>query len=397
MAQPLAGFGVVPDVGDFDFDLGALDNFTDMDIDMKEPIKQDCMWSSFQDASSPIRRSPLHINKRRRSGGAAGLTPPSSYINDHLRTFDTPLPSDEESSEEVDVVSPPANVCSRVLATDSMSEDHCYTSSSGNLQLAPWSENTSASAPLTPPESSEDEDASVHIPKSPPDGSRKKALSEIENDRFNKVVKNTLLKKSLSKKTSRSITMSEAKTGKTKFRFLLTTPRNKNSLLGPKRLVSSSEQRPGSTAYQLKSIKENKQMLKRLPKASSPPSVTSSRRKSRFEEVPVINKGGRVDQREARDVHNQMERQRRQDLKNAYDSLKDFVPTIANSDRASKQMVLDKAIDYCKTLKNKEGSTREARNRLVQKNESLRKRLAEIESQMTCCQLENAAWEIQGW
>merc|ERR1712203_138692 len=101
-------------------------------------------------------------------------------------------------------------------------------------------------------------------------------------------------------------------------------------------------------------------MLKRLPKTSSPPSVTSNRRKSQFEEVPVINKGGRVDQREARDVHNQMERQRRQDLKNAYDSLKDFVPTIANSDRASKQMVLDKAIDYCKTLKNKEGDARGA-------------------------------------
>jgi len=451
-AVPLAGFGVVPDVGDFDFDLGALDTFTDMDIDMesfnliddagtsgdpfgnlsfeqslnlvdltgldnasnsgdlsilddfdvKEPIKQDCMWSSFQDATSPIRRSPLHIKQQRRrrdSGGAAGLTPPSSYINDHLRTFDTPLPSDEESSEEVDVVSPPA-VCSRVLATDSMSEDHCYTSSSGTQQLAPWSENTSASAPLTPPESSEDEDASVHIPKSPPDATRKKAgLSEIENDRFNKVVKNTLLKNSSSflKKTSRSITMSEAKTGKTKFRFLLTT-QNKNSLLGPKCLVSRSEQRPGTTAYRLKSIKENKQM-KRSPKASpsSSPSVTSSRKKARFEEVTMSNKGGRVDQREARNVHNQMERQRRTDLKNAFDSLKDFVPTIANSDRASKQMVLDKAIDYCKTLKSKEWTTREARRSLVQKNESLRKRLAEIESQMTSCQLENAAWEIQGW
>ena len=107
--------------------------------------------------------------------------------------------------------------------------------------------------------------------------------------------------------------------------------------------------------------------------------------------------GGRVDQREARNVHNQMERQRRTDLKNAFDSLKDFVPTIANSDRASKQMVLDKAIDYCKTLKNKEWTTREARKREAQKNESLRKRLAEIESQMTSCQLENAAWEIQGW
>ena len=448
-AVPLAGFGVVPDVGDFDFDLGALDTFNDMDIDMesfnliddagtsgdpfgnlsfeqslnlvdltgldnvsnngdlsilddfdvKEPIKQDCMWSSFQDASSPIRRSPLHIKQRRRrdSGGAAGMTPPSSYINDHLRTFDTPLPSDEESSEEVDVVSPPV-VCSRVLATDSMSEDHCYTSSSGT-QLAPWSENTSASAPLTPPESSEDEDASVHIPKSPPDATRKKAgLSEIENDRFNKVVKNTLLKNSSSflKKTSRSLTMSEAKTGKTKFRFLLTTQK-KNSLLGAKCLVSRSEQRPGTTAYRLKSIKENKQRSAKTSSTFSP-SMTSSRKKARFEEVASMSKqGGRVDQKEARNVHNQMERQRRTDLKNAFDSLKDFVPTIANSDRASKQMVLDKAIDYCKTLKSKEWTTREARKSLVQKNESLRKRLAEIESQMTSCQLENAAWEIQGW
>jgi len=456
-ALPLAGFGVVPDVGDFDFDL---DTLTDMDIDIesfnmiddaatsssdpfgnlsfeqslnlvdfdnvsnngsdlsilddfdvKEPIKQDCMWSSFQDASSPIRRhSPLHIkqSRRRRDSGSAGLTPPSSYINDHLRTFDTPLPSDEESSEEVDVVSPsPAAVCSRVLATDSMSEDHCYsTSSSGIQHLAPWSENTSASAPLTPPESSEDEDASSHIPKSPPDATRKKAgLSEIENDRFNKVVKNTLLKNSssfLKKTSSRSVTMSEAKTGKTKFRFLLTAQK-KNSILGPtKCLVSRSEQRPGTTAYRLKSIKENKQNMKRSGKASPTfsSSVTSLRKKARFEEMTSSmskGQGGRVDQREARNVHNQMERQRRTDLKNAFDSLKDFVPTIANSDRASKQMVLDKAIDYCKTLKSKEWTTREARKREVQKNESLRKRLAEIESQMTSCQLENAAWEIQGW
>merc|ERR1712172_294162 len=130
--------------------------------------------------------------------------------------------------------------------------------------------------------------------------------------------------------------------------------------------------------------------MKASPTSSSPIVTSSSRKKARFEEVSSsMSKGGRVDQREARDVHNQMERQRRTDLKNAFDSLKDFVPTIANSDRASKQMVLDKAIDYCKTLKNKEGTTREARNRLVQKNESLRKRLAEIESQMTCCQLEN--------
>merc|ERR1712012_1349714 len=156
------------------------------------------------------------------------------------------------------------------------------------------------------------------------------------------------------------------------------------------------EQRPNTTAYRLKSIKENKQLKRSLTTVSptsSPNTLASSRRKARVDE----GSSRRVDQREARDVHNQMERQRRNDLKNAFDSLKDFVPTIANSDRASKQMVLDKAIDYCKNLKSKEWTTRKARETLAQKNESLRKRLAEIESQMTSCQLENAAWEIQGW
>ena len=36
----------------------------------------------------------------------------------------------------------------------------------------------------------------------------------------------------------------------------------------------------------------------------------------------------KTNHKEARDVHNHMDRQRRTDLKNAFDQLKDFIPTL---------------------------------------------------------------------
>ena len=440
---PLAGFGVVPDVvGDFDFDLGTIDTFNDMDIDMesfnliddqdmtdpfgnlsfeqslsivdtnkdsdtpsilddfdvKEPIRQDCMWSAFQDAGCTRIRS-LHIKHKKSSRSITDtsshtrLTPPSSYINDHLRSFDTPLPSDDESSDELDLVNPASMTCSRVMSHEG--GDHCYTSTSIPV---PWGDKTSAAAPLTPPESSEDEDSSqgLYAPGSPPGGQgrKKTGLSEVENDRFNKKV-NCVLKKSSKAQTSTN-------SGKAKFRFSFGT-RNKSSLLTPKcqRLKKQRFVRSQSGSYQLLSIKENKQLQRSSSTSPSPsPTYKYTKQKSqeRFHREQLKQQGAsKLDHKDARDVHNQMERQRRTDLKNAFDSLKDFVPTIANADRASKQMVLDKAMDYCKALKSKEFNIREQRKNLVQKNESLRKRLALLESKRTSCELENAAWEIQGW
>jgi len=485
-----ASFGVVPDVGDFDFDIGTLNNFGDMDIDMesfnlicdtngsdpfgnlsfeqslnlvdlnnvnmdtysdtnsscflddfdvKETIKQDCMWSAFQDAS---RNRPVHIkHKKSRSNNhdshITSLTPPSSYINEHLRSFDTPLPSDDESScsgsEELRVTSPSSMMttpmassdCSRVMLNSS-SVDHCYTTISNP---APWSNNTPASAPLTPPESSEDEDSSQgrYFPPAPPpleettpDGKmgRKTGLTEVENDRFNKIVKSILLNTSTTMKKS---SPSDSRGAGAKFTFCLTT-KNKSSLLMNKSRQAKKIGRPRQliNSYPSSSIKENKQQQQQNQlhhqeqhnnhqqqqqqqpqhqhKSSNYSKQTGRRKEYQKRSSESRRSGGhKSDHKEARDVHNQMERQRRTDLKNAFDTLKDFVPTIANSDRASKQMVLDKAIDYCKTLKNKEMSVREIRKSYVQRNETLRKKLALIESQMTSCQLENAHWEIQGW
>ena len=113
--------------------------------------------------------------------------------------------------------------------------------------------------------------------------------------------------------------------------------------------------------------------------------------------------GEKLSNRDARNVHNQMERQRRSDLNQAYATLKDFVPAIANSDRASKQMVLDKAIEHCQALKSREEVVAEQRRKLRMRNEALRRKLELLQSelntntQQSTHELDDAHWEIQGW
>lgn len=53
---------------------------------------------------------------------------------------------------------------------------------------------------------------------------------------------------------------------------------------------------------------------------------------------------------EERELHNSMERQRRVELKDAYDSLKERIPTIANEDKVSKLMILNTACDYSQSM-----------------------------------------------
>merc|ERR1739838_243392 len=85
---------------------------------------------------------------------------------------------------------------------------------------------------LTPPDSSEDEDSSqgVYISKAAQEilKSRKTGLKEIENDRFNKVVKSILLKSS-------SKAQSPTNIDKAKFKFSIRmNSSSKNSLLRSK-------------------------------------------------------------------------------------------------------------------------------------------------------------------
>ena len=54
--------------------------------------------------------------------------------------------------------------------------------------------------------------------------------------------------------------------------------------------------------------------------------------------------------REIRDLHNSMERQRRVDLRQNFEQLKAVVPELADSEKASKLNILNKASNYCRLL-----------------------------------------------
>ncbi|XP_075224667.1 bHLH transcription factor Myc [Lycorma delicatula] len=57
------------------------------------------------------------------------------------------------------------------------------------------------------------------------------------------------------------------------------------------------------------------------------------------------------DSKEKRDMHNNMERMRRIDLRNSFEELRALVPSLANKERAPKVVILQDAAGYCTDLK----------------------------------------------
>jgi len=83
---------------------------------------------------------------------------------------------------------------------------------------------------------------------------------------------------------------------------------------------------------------------------------------------------------EAREVHNQMERQRRNELKLAYDVLKVHLPEIASSEKASKQQILDKAVETCQSMRLTESSLKTKVTTLNKTNSLLREKLRKLQA-----------------
>jgi len=85
---------------------------------------------------------------------------------------------------------------------------------------------------------------------------------------------------------------------------------------------------------------------------------------------------------EVRDLHNTMERQRRVELKDALEEVKLSVPSIAQSERASKLTILTKATDYCNNLSSRSVKLRRdlanEKNRQMQLKKKLRALQAEF-------------------
>ncbi len=79
---------------------------------------------------------------------------------------------------------------------------------------------------------------------------------------------------------------------------------------------------------------------------------------------------------EKRSQHNSMERQRRVDLRNAFEFLRSLIPDLEATDRAAKVVILKKASNFCQSLTAKEKQHLADKDALQKRQEMLRKRIA---------------------
>jgi hypothetical protein len=82
-------------------------------------------------------------------------------------------------------------------------------------------------------------------------------------------------------------------------------------------------------------------------------------------------------------MHNFMERQRRVELRSAFEMLNRVVPRLPShvhrpEERLSKLAILARAREFCLSLKAREAKLRMRRDQLVQKRRILRSRLGEL-------------------
>ena len=111
------------------------------------------------------------------------------------------------------------------------------------------------------------------------------------------------------------------------------------------------------------------------PTASSSSSLKALKALRRPEKRPSERPTGEQKCRELRDLHNSMERQRRVDLKINFDQLKDKVPELRDTDKASKMVILNKAAEYSRLLCKTDLVLDKERDRVARRNAELRQRL----------------------
>lgn len=127
---------------------------------------------------------------------------------------------------------------------------------------------------------------------------------------------------------------------------------------------------PTSSQHSAKRSKSSKKLISNnVITASSPPSVESlSKHDSSFDndEIETIEK---------RNLHNDMERQRRIGLKNLFENLKEKIPSLREKERAPKVNILREATLLCNNLTREDNeyeALKKRQQRLVQRLKQLR-------------------------
>ncbi|XP_055304041.1 myc protein [Sitodiplosis mosellana] len=116
-------------------------------------------------------------------------------------------------------------------------------------------------------------------------------------------------------------------------------------------------------------------------KISSPPNgrVSLGATAARRNHSPVVEVGEELETIEKRNLHNDMERQRRIGLKNLFENLKDKIPSLREKERAPKVNILREATNLCTKLTQEDREYEQQlkrRHRLQQRLKYLREQLA---------------------
>jgi len=358
------------------------------DLDIKEAVRYDCMWTSYNEFNA--QKSQRSSNN---SSPTASLNLSSSFYDSLLGSIDTPENSDSSSIKsemETDTDSEEsekrkAKACEETeeeKKSQTMSPahiitslDHCYNISSTHLDNERFLPRSS-SGPLTPPVSSDDEDcnnssstnfafSSINYNKN--QARNEKGLKQAGQNRrmittSNKAHTQSLLKRSM----NRQRTISEAKFSinlKVNRQIVKQTDKSRSLLKQKVKIVRTPFTKTSSTESQLKK------------KLFEQHRTSQSAMRKRKERSLKMQEG------EAREVHNQMERQRRNELKVAFDELKVHLPEIATSDKASKQQILDKAVETCITVRSTESSLKTRVTTLNKTNSQLKERLRKLQAE----------------
>ena len=356
------------------------------DLDNSDKLRRDCMWSSGpgglhkfyrpEETASPAVAMAVTQTVPFLLSDDLGLTPPTSYIHQYIEQFQEVLTNSTDdvcsvsSGEDSDwssianesdmdqcleVPSPPPSTTT-ITSTPAFSSLYPNNSQeSRNLSSGDHSYYTSMNESNfpTPPESSDDEDEATKEKL----GSKTAAGAAIFTGGL---VNNALrLARNQNKLNTDSLRQEIQRLAKQR------RPQPKFTI----KVQMKAKAKYATTLKHLKGIKRSATLT------SSSPS-TSGLKLSLLSPSLNLEKP-----REAKELHNYMERQRRNELRNAYEFLKKYVPSVANTDRASKQMILDKAIEHCHTVTTKEEAMSKQRQALYEKKIALQKRIMQLQRQ----------------
>jgi len=335
------------------------------DLNITEAVRYDCMWSS----------NPTHNNISQPSLSENNLLDEFLKLMDaNASNFDL---QDLDIKEEDTHASTTASTIKQEpqedpLASDRLQErasevrmytslDHCYHV---ERSLSYEDDDQQHPAyPITPPESSEDEESQ------PASSCRSRPPPSLQPTNHAKIV--NIQKLSSSQSLLKKV---KPRSGDAKFclKVKLSSDPSRSLLKHQKFRLLTSNNHHNNKQTSISSSSISSESKKAAIKLMNKSLMQNSMRRRKEESLQLKHD-------EAREIHNHMERQRRNELKVAFDELKACMPDIANSEKVSKQMILDTALQNCKLLKSREISLKVRREKLKKSNAELLRKLGGLQ------------------